>query len=247
MAAQMTEYLQVSLLLWLRCAPVFVLTAYLAVGVRLGLWALVLSWACAGALAPIVLAGSAVLSGGVTWALAARELIAGVVIGLGLALPCAAFRSMGAIAHGLAGAQAAAPSSTSQLGRAAGLTALVLAVSAGVLSGVAQLLLSVSPPLSAANAPSLELLRPLSDLLVQAFELGVSLSGPLLLAAVFIAIVAGLCSRVAGLRLASAGPALLPWLGIGLVSLCVATWLDSVPEVVRAFAHSTARLLDRLP
>jgi hypothetical protein len=112
---------------------------------------------------------------------------------------------------------------------------------------VAQLLLSVAPPLSAASAPALDLLRPLSDLLVQAFEIGVSLCGPLLLAAAFIAIVAGLCSRIAGLRLASAGPALLPWLGIGLVSLCVATWLESVPELVRAFAHSTTRLLDGLP
>lgn len=250
----MTQYLDVSLLLWLRCAPVFILTAYLAVGVRPGLGLLALSWAAAGALTPIVLAGcpsgsacAAVLSGGLTWGLASAELVSGVVIGLGLALPCAAFRSTGAIAEALAGSQAAAPSSMGPLGRAAGLTALVVAVSAGVSSGVAQLLLSVAPPLSAASAPSLDLLRPLSGQLVQAFELGVSLCGPLLLAAAFIAIVTGLCSRVAGLRLSSAGPALLPWLGIGLVSLCVASWLDSVPELMRAFAHSTTRLLQRLP
>jgi flagellar biosynthesis protein FliR len=124
---------------------------------------------------------------------------------------------------------------------------LVVATSAGVLSGVAQLLLTVAPPLRAASAPSLDLLRPLSDQLVQAFEIGVSLCGPLLLAAAFVALVAGLCSRIAGLRFSSAGPALLPWLGIALVSLCVATWLDNVPELVRAFAHSTTRLLDRLP
>jgi type III secretory pathway component EscT len=254
MDAELAQYLHVSLLLWLRCAPLFVLTPYLAVGAAPGLWAGVLSWALAGALTPLVLAGcyagsacAAVLSGGVTWSSAAAELISGVVLGLGLGLPCAAFRTTGAIAQALAGSQAAAVGSTSQLGRAAGLTALVVAVSAGMLSGVAQLLLSVSPPLSAAHAPALELLRPLSDLLVHAFELGVSLCGPLLLAAVFIAIFAGLCSRVAGLRLSSAGPALLPWLGIALVSLCVANWLESVPELVRAFAHSTTRLLGGLP
>ncbi|HET8931883.1 MAG TPA: flagellar biosynthetic protein FliR [Polyangiales bacterium] len=254
MAAEVTLYLHVSLLLWLRCAPVFVLTPYLGVGAGPGVWTALLSWACAGALTPIVLAGcyagsacAAVLSGGLTWGLAGAELVAGIVIGLGLGLPCAAFRGTGAIAQALAGSSAAAPSSMSQLGRAAGLTALVVAASAGVLSGVAQLFLSVAPPLSAASAPSLDLLRPLSDQLVQAFEIGVSLCGPLLLAAAFIALVAGLCSRIAGLRFSSAGPALLPWLGIALVTLCVATWLDSVPELVRAFAHSTTRLLDRLP
>lgn len=254
MPAELTEYLHLSLLLWLRCAPVFVLTPYLAVGAAPGLWSAFLSWAFAGSLAPIVLAGcqpgsacAAVLSGGVTWGVASAELVSGMVIGLGLGLPCAAFRSTGAIAQALAGSQAAADSSKSLIGRALGLTALVVAAAAGALSGVSQLLLSVSPPLSAASAPGLELLRPLSELLVQAFELGVSLCGPLLLAALFIAIVFGLCSRVAGPQLASAGPVLLPWLGIALASLCVANWLESVPELMRAFAHSTTRLLDGLP
>jgi type III secretory pathway component EscT len=188
-----------------------------------------------------------VLSGGVTWELVAAELITGLVIALGLGLPCVVFRTLGTIAQALGGSQDAALGSTSQLGRLAGLTALVAIAALGGFTGVAQLLLTVSPPLSAAHAPAFVLLRPLSEQLLRAFELGVSLSGPLLLAAVFSALVAGLVSRVAGLRLASVGPALLPCLGIAIVSLCVANWLDSLPELVRAFAHSTTRLLDRIP
>lgn len=252
--AELTQYLHVALLVWLRCVPVFVLTPYLAAGVTPGLGSAFLSWAFAGSLAPIVLAGcradgvcAAVLSGGPTWGIAAAELVCGSVIGLGLGLPCAAFRSTGAIAQALAGSQSAAGSSSSALGRAAGLSALVVAASAGVLLGMSQLLLSVSPPLSAASAAPLDLLRPLGELVVHAFELGVSLCGPLLLAALFIAIALGLCSRVAGPQLSSAGPALLPWLGIALASLCVANWLESVPELMRAFARSTTRLLDGLP
>jgi flagellar biosynthesis protein FliR len=157
------------------------------------------------------------------------------------------FRTLGAIAQALGGSQDAALGSVSQLGRLAGLIALVALEPLGAFTGVAQLLLTVSPPLSAAHAPSLLLLRPLSEQVLRAFELGVSLSGPLLLAAVFVALVAGLVSRVAGLRLSSVGPALLPWLGIAIVSLCVANWLDSLPDLVRAFAHSTTRLLNRIP
>jgi flagellar biosynthesis protein FliR len=130
---------------------------------------------------------------------------------------------------------------------------LVGAVSLGALSGVSQWLLSL--PLSAAGAAQRDLLRPAlfrsaSDELVRAFGVGVSLAGPLLLGAIFAAIVVGLWGRLAGARLAphsSITPLLLPWLGIALVSLCVANWLDSVPELVRAFAQSVGRLLGGLP
>jgi flagellar biosynthesis protein FliR len=254
MLPELVQYVQLTSLLWLRCVPLFLLTPYLAVGVVSVVWSGLLSWAFAGSLAPLVLAGcgadsacGAALSGGVTWELAVSELTSGVVIALGLGLPCAAFRTLGAIAQGLGGSQDAAASSTSQLGRLAGLIALVAIASAGGLTGVSQLLLTVAPPLTAAHAPALELLRPLSDQLLRAFELGVSLSGPLLLAAVIVAIGAGLVGRVSGLRLSSVGPALLPWLGIAIVSLCVANWLDSLPELVRAFAQSTTRLLNSIP
>jgi len=183
---------------------------------------------------------AAVVGGGVTLAIVAKELAVGVVVALALGLPCAVFRTTGAIAQALGSPQPGA----SQLGKLAGLVALVAIASASAWSGAATLLLSVSPPLSAAQPPDLALLRPLSDQVVRAFELGVSLAGPLMLAAVVVALIAGLIGRVAELRLASVGPASLPWLGIAIVCLCVANWLDSLPELVRAFARSTTQLLE---
>lgn len=242
MPEALQHFLHVAGLLWLRCAPLFFLAPYLAVGLRPSLGTAFLSWAFAGALTPIALAGS--VSTAVSWQLIVRELTVGLVIGLSLGLPCAVFRTTGAIAQGLAGSNAAAESDGGQLGRLAGLVALVAIASAGAFAGAAELLLSTSPPLSAAKAPALELLRPLADQLLRAFELGVSLCGPLLLAAVFAALALGFVGRVAGAQLSSAGPALVPWLGIALVSLCVANWLDSLPELVRAFARNTAKLLE---
>jgi flagellar biosynthesis protein FliR len=243
-SSELQPYLFVSLVLWLRCAPLFLLTPYLVLGVMPGVWGTALSWALAASLTPLVIAGGDVASV-LTWAIVFRELTAGVVIALGLGLPLAAFRTTGAIAQALAGSGAAA--GVSLLGRAVGLTAMALAASAGVLCGVAQLLLSLLPPLRAANAPALDLLWPLSEQLLRAFDLGVSLCAPLLLAALLLAICAGLCGRIAGLSLSPIGSAFLPWLGIAVVSLCVANWLDSLPVLVRAFAQSTARLLDGLP
>lgn len=243
----MLHYLHVSLLMWLRSAPLFLLTPYLAVGLTPGIWALLLSWGFAGSLTPLVLAGcadgstcAAVVGGGFTWGVAISELTVGVLVALALGLPCVVFRSAGAIAQGLGGSDHGA----SELGKLAGFVALVAIASASAFSGAAQLLLTVSPPLSAANAPDLALLRPLADQVLRAFELGVSLSGPLLLAAIFVALVAGLIGRVADVRLSSVGPAILPWLGIAIVCLCVANWLDRLPELVRVFARNTARLLE---
>lgn len=251
MLDEILRFLHVALLLWLRSAPLFLLTPYFAAGVTPFVWSGLLSWAFAGSLAPIVLAGcgaeracAAFLSGGLSWQLAVSELTVGVVIALSLGLPCLAFRTTGAIAQALAGSHDAAGSGGSQLGKLAGLIALVAIASAGALSGAAELLLTVIAPLSAAKAPSLSLLRPLSDQVLRAFELGVSLCGPLLLAALLVALVAGLLGRVAGQRLSSVGPLLLPFLGIAIVCLCVANWLDSLPQLVRAFARNTTRLLE---
>lgn len=252
MLEEILHFLRVTFFLWLRCAPLFLLTPYLAVGLTPGVGAALLSWAFAGSLAPLVLAGcdagSACAAVVFTLQAVVSELTVGVVVALSLGLPCAAFRTTGAIAQALAGSNAAAGSDGSQLGKLAGLVALVAIASSGALSGAAELLLSVSPPLSAAaaaaKAPELALLRPLSDQVLRAFDLGVSLSGPLMLAAVVAALVAGIVGRVAGLQLSSVGPALLPWLGIAIVCLCVANWLDSLPELVRAFARNTTRLLE---
>lgn len=238
MPDEILRFLHVSFVLWLRCAPVFLITPYLAVGVTPGVWAALLSWAFAGSLAPLVLAGCSACAPVVSLDVVISELTVGIVVALSLGLPCAVFRTTGGIAQGLLGVTGPASS------KLAGLVALVAAAAAGVFAGVADLLLSVMPPLSAAQAPQLELLRPLSEQVLRAFELGVSLSGPLLLAAVVIALVAGLVGRVAGQSMSSVGPALLPWLGIGIVCLCVANWLDTLPELVRAFARNTTGLLE---
>lgn len=247
MLEEILSFVHVTLFVWLRCAPLFLLTPYLAVGAASWVWGLFASWAFAGALTPLVLAGcaadnacAAVVGGGFSGAVVATELTVGVVVALALGLPCAVLRTTGAIAQALGGSQAA----TSELGKLAGLVALVAIAAAGGFIGAAQLLLSVSPPLRAASVPELTLLRPLSELAVRAFELGVSMAAPLLLASVFVAVAAGLIGRVAEQRLSSVGPALLPWLGVAIVCLCVATWLDRLPELVRAFARDATRLLD---
>ena len=242
MLEEILRFLNVAFRLWLRCAPLFLVAPYLAVGMTPGIWGALASWAFAGALTPLVLAdAAAVVGGGVTFEVVVIELTVGVVVALALGLPCAVFRTTGAIAQALGGGP---QPDASQLGKLAGLVALVSIASTGAFGGAAELLLSVSPPLRAAKAPELSLLRPLAEQVVRAFELGVSLAGPLMLAAVLVALVAGLIGRVADLRLSAVGPALLPWLGIAIVCLCVANWLDSLPELVRAFARSTTRLLE---
>jgi flagellar biosynthesis protein FliR len=253
---QLAPYLDVSLRLWLRCAPVFLFTPYLAAGALPLLWGAALSWAFAGSLAPLVIAGctadaacAAALSGGrfFGWGAAAGELVGGTVVALGVGLPLFAFRTLGSIAGALAGGGATA-GEDSQLGRVAALVAVVSALSADVLSGISRWLLTL--PLTAARPVQPELFRSLGDELLRAFDIGVSLAGPLLLGALIAAIFVGLWSRLAslsGARVSAVGPLLLPWLGIALVSLCVANWLDSVPELMRSFAESGARLLNGVP
>ena len=251
MPDELLPYLHVSLLLWLRCLPLFLLVPYLAAGLVPGVWAALLSWGLAGSLAPIVLAGchagsacAAAVSAEGAFDLARTELVVGLVIALSLGLPCAALRSTGAIAQALGVRSVALDSQASSLGKVAGFVALIALAGAGVFSGVARLLLTVAPPLSAAKTPELSLLRPLSDQVVRAFELGVSLCGPVLIAALLVSLAAALVARVADLRLSSVGPALLPWLGLAIVCLCVANWLDSLPELARSFAREATRWLD---
>jgi hypothetical protein len=230
-----------------------VLTPYLALGALPIVWGGALSWAFAGTLTPIVVAScSAHNTCAAAWsgsghslglAVLGVELFKGLALALGIGLPAVAFRTTGAIAEALAGSARTAAGGVSPVGRAAGMIALVAAASAGGLSGIAGVVLALPAPLSAASPTPAALLRPLSDELVRALSVGVSLSGPLLLGALFAAIFAGLWTRLAGARLAPLGPVLLPWLGIALVSLCVASWLTALPELARTFAQSTARLL----
>lgn len=90
-------------------------------------------------------------------------------------------------------------------------------------------------------------LASLTSWVLQAFELGVRLAAPILLAAFIVALLVGLATRVAAALVAPLGnSALLPWLGLGLFCLCTAGILDEVPSVVRLFDRETARVLDAL-
>src|SRR5688500_9387958 len=105
MLEEILRFLHVAFVLWMRCAPLFLIAPYLAVGLSPGIWGALASWAFAGSLAPLVLAGcatgspcAAVVGGGVTFDMVISELTVGLVIALSLGLPCAVFRSMGAVA-----------------------------------------------------------------------------------------------------------------------------------------------------
>lgn len=267
MPEELVSYLQVCALLWLRCAPLFLLAPYLAVGAAPGVLGVALSGAFAFCLTPLVVQGclaqascTGVLSHALQWGSAARALLVGVVVAFGFGLPGVVLRTTGAITQALSGLPALGSAATntvsggaifqSQLGRAAGLAAVVAAAIADALSGLSQLLLSIAPPLGAADLDPVaarELLLPMGQQLLRAFALGVSFSAPLLLGAIFAALLFGLLGRLGSARLSPVAPALLPWLGLGLVSLCVTNWLDSVPQLVRAFAQSMSRLLSGLP
>jgi flagellar biosynthesis protein FliR len=244
-------------LLWLRCAPLFALIPFLAVGAVPGLGALALCSALAGALTPLVLQGcradagcAASLASELSWAGAGFELLMGLCIALGIGLPCLALRSSGAIALGLMGVSAEADSTHGRLGSALGFGALVAASQDDLGSGVAELLLQPAPQLSAAHlAPEQlgPLLLALGLQLIRAIELGVTLAAPLLLGAVLLTFSLGLLGRAVGPRFTALGPSLLPWLGVGLVSVCVANWLELLPQLVRSFAQTTMRLFSGLP
>lgn len=258
MIAEVAPYLHLSVLVWARCVPLFVLVPYLAVGVGPRIWGVALSWAYAGALTPLWMRGCGVdtacsqaLQVELTWSMGAAQLLVGSVIALGVGLPCAAFRTSGSILQALVGWPAAGPAGPgSELGRVFGLSALVALALADAWSGVSRLVVGLEPALGAAvpAGPALrELLMQLGLQLLRAFALGVSLSAPMMLAALFVAVLLGLLGRLDGSRLLPRGPALLPWLGVGLASLCVANWLDVLPGVMRSFAQTTARLLAGLP
>jgi flagellar biosynthesis protein FliR len=82
----------------------------------------------------------------------------------------------------------------------------------------------------------------------RAFALGVDLSAPFLLGVIVAAALVGLLARVA--PTAPVQPlslVLWPWLGLALVSLTLADTLALVPDLVRGFAQTSARLLTGMP
>lgn len=255
--AHLQPSFHVAALLWLRCAPLFALIPLLAVGAVPGLGALALCSALAGALTPLVLQGchaqagcAASLASGLSWTGGGFELLMGLCIALGIGLPCLALRSSGAIALGLLGVPGEADSTHGRLGSALGFGALVAASHNDLGSGVAELLLQPAPQLSAAHLVPAQigpLLLALGRQLVHAVELGITLAAPLLLGAVLLTFVLGLLGRVVGPRFTVFGPSLLPWLGVGLISVCVANWLELLPQLLRSFAQTTLRLFSGLP
>jgi type III secretory pathway component EscT len=232
-------------LLWARCAPAFLLVPWLVFQARSVFVALALSLACALALAPLTFAaGLPVASPG--WAAVLSELLRGATIAFGCAAPFLVLSMAGAIADGLRGPAAVGGS---VLGRGLGFLGLVTAVSAAFLPGVARLLLEPSQPLAAASWGGLRALaRDLSQLLFGAIELAVSMSAPIWLGVLAGALALSLLTRATGSATARvAAPVLLPYLGLALVCLTAATWLDAVPELVQRFARETARYLQAWP
>jgi type III secretory pathway component EscT len=231
-------------LLWARCAPAFLFVPWLVFQARSVLIALALSLACALALWPLTfVAGSPAPS---SWVALGAELVRGSVIAFGCAAPFLVLTLAGAIADGLRGPAAVGGS---MLGRGLGFLGLVTAVSAAFLPGVARLLLEPSRPSAAASWDGLRALaRDSSQLLFGAIELAVSMSAPIWLGVLAGALALSLLSRAAGSASARfAAPVLLPYLGLALVCLTAATWLDAVPELVQRFAHETARYLQAWP
>jgi flagellar biosynthesis protein FliR len=252
-AGELEHGLALGCLLWARAAPLFLLAPWLVVRARPSLIAFALSVACACALLPLVWPGQSqvALSGLPLMAAGVRELARGSVLALGCALPFSVFESTGVWADTLRGAMPV-QGGASVLGQLLAWAALVLALVASAHLGVVRLFLSTleSAQLGAdmAGEPAVRgALSSLTSWVLQAFELGVRLAAPILLAAFIVALLVGLATRVAAALVAPLGnSALLPWLGLGLFCLCTAGILDEVPSVVRLFDRETARVLDAL-
>lgn len=235
-----------------RCLPLFWLTPALAFGITPGALGIALAGALGLALSPLYAAGlplsAAALAGAPLGLALAAELLRGTVLALGLSLPALALRLSGAITEGLFSADPAAHSS--KLGRLIGLAALVVAVSADGLLGALRLLLSDAPALPVQLSPESvrALFLPVSELVLSAFSLGVSLSGAVLLGSLLGALITGLLTRFsAAARPQDLGSAIWPGLGLALLCLSAPRWLNAVPALVREFARGSARILSGLP
>jgi len=252
-ARELEQALHLGLLVFARVVPLFVLTPYLAWGAASFGFALALGLGCACVVTPLCWAASATSVSG-SWALTiASELVRGVIVALGIGLPFTSLRMAGGIAGSLLGVSNDPAATSGRLARLCALAAVAIAVGHSGLCGALRMLLDTDtlPPLGT-DLTAVESVRAsclaLARLSVEATALGVSLSGPILLGQLSIFWVAGALGRLAP-RASShtLGPAVLPWLGLALVTLALANWFDAVPELVRRFAQSTARLLASLP
>jgi type III secretory pathway component EscT len=232
-------------LLWARCAPSFLLVPWLVFQARSVLLAGALSLACAIALWPLAYAAGTPMIAP-SGPLLLSELLRGSVIALGCAAPFLVLTMAGAIADGLRGPAAVGGS---VLGRGLGFLGLTAAVSAAFLSGVARLMLEAPQPTAAVSWDGLRgLLRELGQLLFGAIDLAVSFSAPIWLGLLLAALSLALITRANGSSSARvAAPVLLPYLGLALVCLTAATWLDAVPDLVARFARETGHYLRAWP
>jgi flagellar biosynthesis protein FliR len=244
---------EVCVWLWARVLPLFVLVPYLALGVAPAIFGIAFSLGFACVATPLcVRVGIAASTGAFAWTVAA-ELVRGACVACGCGLPLLVLRIGGAVADTLSGSSLEPAAGGGRLARVSGWAGLVTAASAGGLLGALRLLLEpgVLPPLGTplADVGRLrELLWSLSELSLRAIVLGIRLSAPLWLGAFALAIVLGVCIRVyPGAVLRALGASLWPWLGVALLCLALAHWLELVPEMMRAFAQSTTRLLTALP
>jgi flagellar biosynthetic protein FliR len=255
--AALTPVLCVFVLLWARLAGLFLLVPWLALRVPASLLSLLLSLAGSAALMPLMLAGRPVVPGVGLPLLAAGgvELVRGGLLGLGCALPFVVFEATGVLADALRGAVQPAvlePTASSLLGTLYGRAALLLALAASAQLGLLRLVVESwqQMPLGAGlwNASALRnALYDSAGLVLQAFQLGVAFSAPVLIGTFLIALLLGLLMRVAAPIVAPlAGATLLPWLALGVVCLSASNVLSEVPGVVWLFARETTRLLGAL-
>jgi flagellar biosynthesis protein FliR len=240
-----------------RVAPLCLLAPWLAFGRgALGL-GLLLSVLAAGAFLPIALAGTAITPDAASLDLlyaCGLELLRGSLLAVGAALPFSVLSASGVLSDalrvGLPAAYAQAGAS-SLLGELLGRAGLTLCLFASLHLGFVRLFAETlqSAPLGAAIGGSAlrAVLLELGMLVVRAFELSVQLTVPLLLAMFVLALVVGLLMRVAVLPLAPvAAPVLLPWLGLAVICLGSAQFLERTPDLVRLFARESTRLLHAL-
>jgi flagellar biosynthesis protein FliR len=253
---ELEQALWLGLCLWLRVWPLFVVLPYLALGaapVLLGT-ALSLGFAC---VATPLCSTAHTVAAPILVSTALSELLRGGLIALGCGLPFAALRSTGAIVAGLVSGETAlgAAAVGGGLARMYGLAGSVVAVGADGLCGAFRLVLDVGtlPALgTSAIAAEPERLRVLllaaCEHVWRAFTLGVDLSAPFLLGVIVAAALVGLLARLApAAPVQPLNTVLWPWLGLALVSLTLADTLAVVPDLVRGFAQSTARLLTGMP
>jgi flagellar biosynthesis protein FliR len=250
---ELSHALAVWILLALRVAPTLFGLMWL-VGARV--LGVVIGLGFAASLLPLALAHAstppALELGPQLWAAGAWELARGLCLGLGVALPLAAFGWAGRLSEAF-GASPLGESAARGRGLppmaalyAGGALALAFSTTAHLLLWRALLGSLADTPLGSAAADRSrihELPLELARLAARALSLSLVLSLPVLVCVACVALVLGLAARSARpLGAISRGP-LLPWVGLSAACLTVSSILGELPQALRVFVDRTLALL----